>query len=214
LREDGTGGHEMVVVLEEEVGPVRCGVFVKDGGLGHAMFDVPKLPQAVTATFDREAVASALGLVPGEIGFENHEISAFSAGVPFAFVPVRGLSAMARAKANLAFWASAFPEVTSAAYLYCRETEGSVHHFHARMFAPGMGIVEDPATGSAVAALPGALQRFDGFTAGAHRLIVEQGCEMERPSLITLEVDFEGGAITATRIGGDAVVVAEGTLNL
>jgi trans-2,3-dihydro-3-hydroxyanthranilate isomerase len=211
-RAAGAGEQEMVLVLEEDVGPVRCGVHVGEGRHGHATFDVPRQPQAVPFAFDREALAMAIGLVPAEIGFENHEPSVYSAGVAFSFVPVRDLAAIARVRPNPAAWEQAFPKVAPAAYLYCRQTTGMARQFHARVFAPGIGLAEDPATGSAVAAFPGVIRQFDGFTAGAHRLVIEQGFEMERPSLITLEVDFEGGAIAASRIGGDAVLIGEGKL--
>ena len=82
------------------------------------------------------------------------------------------------------------------------------------MFAPDLGVPEDPATGSAVAAFAGVIGRFDGMTAGSHRFVIEQGFEMGRPSLIELEVDIADGRIAATRVGGDAVIVATGTLNL
>jgi trans-2,3-dihydro-3-hydroxyanthranilate isomerase len=81
------------------------------------------------------------------------------------------------------------------------------------MFAPTFGINEDPATGSAVAALTGVVMRFDRPPSGSHHLVIEQGFEMGRPSLIGLEIDIAGGRIEASRIGGDAVVVAEGTLS-
>jgi trans-2,3-dihydro-3-hydroxyanthranilate isomerase len=80
------------------------------------------------------------------------------------------------------------------------------------MFAPTFGISEDPATGSAVAGLTGVIMRFDTPPSGSHRFVIEQGFEMGRPSLIGLEIDVAGGRIEAARIGGDAVVIAEGTL--
>jgi len=210
----GAGRREMVLVLEEKVGPIRCGVFLGDGRGGHAIFDAPRKPELVAAQFDRDALAAALGLLPAEIGFENHVPAAFSAGLPYAFVPVRDLDAIARAKPNIGAWAAAFTGEAAAAYVYCRETEGSGRHFHARMFAPTFGIGEDPATGSAAAALPGVVHRFDGPPAGSHRYVIEQGFEMGRPSLITIEIDIEGGEVVAARIGGDAVVVAEGTIEV
>ena len=82
------------------------------------------------------------------------------------------------------------------------------------MFAPEAGIVEDPATGAAVVAFAGVIARFDEPPGGAHRYVIEQGFEMGRPSLITLEIDMEGGTIAAVRLGGDVVVVAEGMLLL
>jgi len=212
----GAGLAETVVILEEAVGPVRCGVFLKPtSGVrgGHAIFDLPKLPEAIPNGLDREAIAAALGLVPSEIGFENHQPSVFSAGVPYAFVPVRDLAAIGKAAAQPAAWAAAFSGEASAAFLYTRSTVAVGRQFHGRCFAPTFGIAEDPATGSAVAAFAGVIRHFDAVPAGTHRHIIEQGFEMGRPSLIALEIDIEGGGIYAARIGGDAVVVAEGTLS-
>jgi trans-2,3-dihydro-3-hydroxyanthranilate isomerase len=81
------------------------------------------------------------------------------------------------------------------------------------MFAPELGIAEDPATGSAVAALAGVIAKFDQPPGGSHRYVVEQGFEMGRPSVMNLEIDMDGGAVVEGRIGGEAVVVARGTLD-
>ena len=209
----GMGNAEMVSVLEEAIGPVRCGVTVRSETAGHAVFDLPRLPvEVATPAPGRDAVAAALALMPAEIGFENHHPACFDAGVPFAFVPVRDLATIARAAVNPAAWSAAFGQVS--VFLYCRETADSGHHFHGRMFAPAMGIAEDPATGSAIAALAGVIARFDQPPGGSHHYLVEQGYEMGRPSLIALEVDMDGGAVVEGRIGGEAVVVARGSLDV
>jgi trans-2,3-dihydro-3-hydroxyanthranilate isomerase len=211
---DNRGKHEMVLVLEEKVGPIRCGVTVDGPSRGYAVFDVPRPATEVGEPGSVVAIASALGLAPHEIGFENHEPSVFSAGVPFAFVPVRDLTVIGRARPVDASWRSAFGETLIGAFLYCRETETTGHHFHARMFAPRFGVTEDPATGSAAAAFVGVVRRFDALPAGSHHLVIEQGFEMSRPSLIGLEIDIDGGKVVASRIGGNAVIVAEGTLDI
>lgn len=213
----GLGLAESVMILEEKVGPVRCGVFLKDAnGVrgGHAIFDVPKIPELLSASLDRDAIAAALGLVPGEIGFENHQPTAFTAGSPYIYVPVRNLEVIGRATPVAGRWEAAIGSLSHAMYLYCRETVGVGRQFHARCFAPTVGIPEDPATGGAAAALPGVIKRFDAHPSGTHRFIIEQGFEMGRPGLIALEVDIEGSAVAASRIGGDAVVVAEGVLDI
>ena len=86
-----------MVVLEEAVGKVRCGVVLKPGAAGFAEFDVPKLARPADPLGDRDVIAAALGLEPSEIGFENHRPTAYEAGVPFAFVPVADLSTLSRA---------------------------------------------------------------------------------------------------------------------
>jgi trans-2,3-dihydro-3-hydroxyanthranilate isomerase len=82
------------------------------------------------------------------------------------------------------------------------------------MFAPELGIAEDPATGSAVAALAGVIAAFDQPPGGSHRYVIEQGFEMGRPSLMELEVDMDGGQVAAARIAGNAVVVARGEIDV
>lgn len=83
----------------------------------------------------------------------------------------------------------------------------------ARMFGGGVGIHEDPATGSAAAALAGYLGRRAGGD-GTHRWRVEQGVEMGRPSLIEAEADVRDGRVVAVRVGGRAVHVSRGTFTL
>lgn len=206
---------EKVLVLEEGVGPIRCGVWGRGPKHGHAIFDLPLLPTEEAAPQDRDTIAGALGLAAAEIGFENHRPSSWSAGMPVAFVPVRNLAAMAKVVPQPTLWSSAFgPPVPDVAFLYTRETTGLGRQFHARMFAPGLGLTEDPATGAAAAAFAGVVQTFDTPPSGSRRIVIEQGFEMGRPSLITLEMDSEGGKLVAARVGGDAVIVASGMLDL
>ena len=82
------------------------------------------------------------------------------------------------------------------------------------MYAPEFGIAEDPATGSAAAALGGYLGARAPDADGTLRWVVEQGFEMGRPSLLHVEADKEAGRITAVRVGGNSVLVSEGTLQV
>lgn len=210
-RHDGLGERDAVIVIEEKVGAVRCGVKL-DGATGFAEFDCPKLPEIAGAPAPKEFISAALGIAPAEIGFENHVPSVWSAGVPYRFVPVRNMAVLAKVVPQPQPFAAAFGK--EGAYLYTRETEGHDHSFRARMFVHEVGIVEDPATGSAVAAIAGAVREFDDLPDGDHASIVEQGFEMDRPSLIRLGMTVQGGKLMAVRIGGNAVEIAEGTLTI
>lgn len=97
-------------------------------------------------------------------------------------------------------------------FLFTTDTESRDAQVHARMFAPAMGVAEDPATGSAASALAGLLQEQDPAE-GQRRWRIEQGFEMGRPSLIELEADVAGGRITAVRVGGSSVLVSEGWID-
>lgn len=201
-----------IIVLEENVGPVRCAVRFADGQ-AFAEFDLPVLARACQGHDNREAISAALSLDPQDLGFENHVVSNFDGGLPYTLVPVRDLSALAAAKPVLNIWSQGFGTGShNSAYVYCRETGGHENQFRARMFAPDAGIPEDPATGSAVASLAGALIQFDDLREGLHRFRIEQGVEMGRPSLIILEIDMRDGKFISGRIGGNAVEFASGTI--
>ena len=206
---------EALVVLEEGVGPVRVGVRLRPGAAPFAEFDAPKLPEAGGVLPSAERLGAALSLIPAEIGFENHRPTKYSAGSTFAFVPVASLEAMAKARVAPHHWAAALQgQGVIGTYLYCRQTVHTTSSFHVRMFAPDIGIAEDPATGSAAVGLAGVIQRFDALPDGLHKRAIEQGYEMGRPSHIALSLQIEGGKLEVVRIGGHAVRVAEGTIEV
>lgn len=209
-RLDG-GANAREIVLVEQVGPVACQV--QPGGEGgNATFAIPKLPERLGAVRDTAKLAAALGLKVSDLGFDKFAPEHWTAGNPFTFVPLRGLDAIGRARPDMSRWPDAFgPGDPPGAFLFCREVADRAHSFHARMFAPAMGIHEDPATGSAVAAFAGVLAA-SGLGDGTHAVAIEQGCEMGRPSLLHLSLTLRGGALTGATVGGDAVIVSEGMI--
>jgi trans-2,3-dihydro-3-hydroxyanthranilate isomerase len=197
--------------LEEKVGVVSCAVEVLEEGRGQARFRLPLLPEPWGEGLSSAQAAWALGLDPTEIGFDRHEPSRHSAGVPYDLVPVASLDALARARVSAESFDAVFGSSTHpAVYVYARQDDG----FRARMFFPAPGLTEDPATGSAVAALAGALMQFEPLGDGEHSLTIRQGYEMGRPSDIAFQMVIRNGALVSAEIGGGAVVVARGELDL
>jgi trans-2,3-dihydro-3-hydroxyanthranilate isomerase len=195
------GGRDLV--LEEGIGAVRCTLESMRGGGGRARFTIPQLPTEVGPTADVAAIAAALSLVPEDIG--EGRPARWSAGIPLTFVPIVSLAAIARCRPDLARF-----DAGAAVYVFCNETAEPGHHFHARMFAPAMGVPEDPATGSAAAAFAGVLARR--LSDGTHTVVIEQGYKMGRPSLIHLTAEVAAGRLVSASVGGDAVIVTEGTI--
>lgn len=206
----GTSPRELV--LGEGVGPVACTVEPASGG-GAARFTVPRVPERLAPTMDAPKVPAALGLQPEDIGCENFALENWSAGNPFSFVPLRGLDAIGRAQPELSKWNDAFGTGDPVGvFLFCRETVDPSHAFHARMFAPRAGVPEDPATGSAVAAFAGMIAAAGKLGDGEHLFVIEQGYEMGRPSLLRLGLTMRGSTLIGATVGGDAVIVTEGTI--
>ena len=194
--------------LEEEVGVIPCVAEPRGERSGYARFRLPRVPSIVGLGLTTQQAADALGLTPGDIGFGRHAPSHRAVGGPFHLIPVASLEALARSWPTAAF-GQLLSGPHPAAYVYAPSDKG----LQARMFGPGLGIAEDPATGSAVACLAGALADNEGLADGRHDFMIMQGVEMGRASRIDLEVRIEAGVLAAGEIGGAAVLIAEGTLH-
>jgi trans-2,3-dihydro-3-hydroxyanthranilate isomerase len=115
-------GIDLVKMLEEEIGPVRCAVRLSPDKPGFAEFDLPRLSRNSMSRSMSEDIGAALGLDPHEIGFENHTLSLWSAGVPFVLVPVHDQAAAARPSV-MPQWEPVAPMADgqlASAYVYCR----------------------------------------------------------------------------------------------
>jgi trans-2,3-dihydro-3-hydroxyanthranilate isomerase len=202
----------MVFVLNAKIGPVRCGVKIAIEGASFAEFATPKLAQQAGEDPSIEATAHAIGLTPADIGFDAHRPSIFSVGVPFVMIPLVSVDALARARPSLEPVSRTLG--ATELYPYARAERDAPYSFRARMFAPEIGIIEDPATGGGAAAFAGVLARFENLPDGWHTRPILQGVEMGRPSLIGLEVEIKDAALSGARIAGKAVKISEGVLYL
>ncbi|MFD1302301.1 PhzF family phenazine biosynthesis protein [Methylobacterium marchantiae] len=195
--------------LEAAVGTVACVVEAGEGR-GRGRFKLPVLPDYDGEGPERDLLAKMLGLEVQDIGFGRHAPSRHAAGPGFVFVPVSARTKLDAARLDMAaFSAMAEP---AALYLYAADPEGLGHRFQARMFAPHLGVMEDPATGSAAAAFAGVMMEFEPLGDGEHDVFIRQGIAMGRPSEIALQLVIETGALQSVEIGGSAVVMSEGTL--
>ena len=203
------------IVFEEGVGPVPVAIRAENGVPVFAQLSVARLPEAGPPTADRVAIAAVLGLDVTDLLEDPWMPRAFSCGLPFLFVPLRNLAAVAKARLRMEAWDSTLREAwASEVFVFARGGERPGSDFHARMFAPAMNVPEDPATGSANAALAGYLAARDPRRDGLLQWRVEQGFEMGRPSILEVEADVVGGALTAVRVGGASVLVSEGTMEI
>jgi trans-2,3-dihydro-3-hydroxyanthranilate isomerase len=201
------------LILEEQIGLVRCHVTPK-GTTWRMALELPVLPRQLAWRADPTAIAAALGISPADIDSDWFAPEKWSAGIGLCMVPVKNAAALAGASPDVSGWEDAFGKSgPRAVYVFCRHGDLPATSFRARMFAPFLGVREDPATGSAAAASSGrCLTAHGGLGAGAHKVIIEQGREMGRPSTIELELQIDGAKLTAASIGGDAVIVSQGTL--
>lgn len=205
--------------LEETIGTITCEVTTQPAEKGAparkgaAVFTAPRKSVLEEVDISRSACADALNLDVSDIGFDAHRPVVASAGVPFLFIPLSGLTALARARPDEAAFIATLGAFGEALYLYTLDEEGDAD-FRARMFSPGLGTEEDPATGAAAAAFPSVLLDAENRVDGHHKVRIDQGFEMGRPSRLDLGFTVKGGQLVDASIGGNAVVIAEGVLHI
>ena len=212
---------EMTVVLGENVGPVPVRLRLRDGAPEWAQLTTAQPPEERVEVSDQAALAEMLSLAPSDLIGGTHAPTGVSCGLPFLMVPLGSVEAVSRARLRVDRWEQVLGGRWAEWPMIFAMTQGEdpeelpAHvrgcDIRARVFVPSGGVPEDPATGSANAALAAYLAARTPRD-GMLRWEVAQGVEMGRPSRLSLEVQKVGGTIEAVRVGGASVIISEGTM--
>ncbi|WP_254031958.1 PhzF family phenazine biosynthesis protein [Planktothrix agardhii] len=164
-----------------------------------------------THIYDHKLLAPVLNLELSDFD-PDYPIQEVSTGIPFIIVPLKTQSALRKAKVNLEYYTELIKRtIAKEIFIFCPETHYPKNQLCARMFAPALGITEDPATGSANGCLAGYLSHYRYFGSDQVNIRIEQGYEIDRPSLLLLKAEKIGDLIQV-EVGGNVIKVAEGIL--
>ena len=168
---------------------------------------------------DPAHAAAALSLSPAAVAGTGQPVQVVSCGVPFLFVPLTTRSAVDSAVVNGGVLASFFDASHTSAhgvFVFSAQPGEKNATVYSRMFAPGIGITEDPATGIASGPLGCYLVRHKIVPPEkADAMLSLQGVKMGRPSHVHIAIGVgPSGDISSVRVGGEAVLAGEGTLYL
>jgi trans-2,3-dihydro-3-hydroxyanthranilate isomerase len=203
---DGDGAS-LVLELGAGLTPVEV---TAGRGARSAELVAPQLPRLSPSPVDTVQLAALVGLDPDDVDPAVPIHVADAGGTAFVVAVVRDLAALARSRP------AGTADGVVGIYLATPDPDADQvgGRWRARMFAEGAGVPEDPATGSATVAFAGSLHRYVAPYAeeGTHRVVLRQGVEMGRPSLLELGFDVAGGAISQVRLRGSAVRVLSGHL--
>jgi len=205
-------------VFELGIGPTPVSLAWDTTGLSFAWMTQPA-PTFGTRLEPREAVAAAIGVEPRDL-VDGLPAQVVSCGVSFLFVPLATRAAVDRVTIDRRALARAFEKAGSQerpVFFFTTDRSGARddEQIYSRMLAPGFGIAEDPATGSASGPLGSYLFQYGVVDADRARSMVSlQGVAMGRPSRIHISIDTAGKTITRVRVGGKAVLVGSGTLSV
>lgn len=209
------GIHQLI--FKEGIGSVPIKLdWGSDQTLQAMRLTPPQLPQLGPAPPAPEILAAVLGIPVETIVTGSWCPQAWSCGVSFCFVAVTERQILRQLQVDLARWQEVLAP-TGAAQIYCLWRDPAVvgmgqFRIAARMFAPGLGVMEDPATGSAAAALAGYLTAATGQV--TYTCQIEQGSEIGRPSHLELIATGSGADLSCVEVAGSAVMVSEGWINV
>lgn len=207
-------GTETRIVFEEGVGPVPVTIHASEEHPVSAEFSAAQMPEQGPAS-------PPIGEIAEVLSVEAHDIvsdpppAALSCGVPFLFVMIASLDALSQAHISREAWERVLADYWAPQiYILTPSADRKSNSYRARMFAPALGIDEDPATGSAATALAGYLAPLEPGGTGTVHWSVAQGVEMGRPSRIDIEAELSGNVVSAIRISGNSVLVTHGEFEI
>jgi trans-2,3-dihydro-3-hydroxyanthranilate isomerase len=215
IGELGEIGSSLAVTFEEKAGLVPITIRAENGTVLSCELKAPQ-PVSFGKVVPKRLVAAAVSLSEDDVVTTTHEPQIVSVGLPFIMAELRDRAALERPRIDtngfIALRDFLGEPVRASLYLYARTADEV--DVRVRMFAPLVGVPEDPATGSAGCALSGLLTHHARSESGEFVYRIAQGVEMGRPSLLVGRAEKVRGAVTSTWIGGASALVSEGFIEV
>lgn len=204
------------LVFVQNSGPVEVNISSQNGIPTFIQFT--RKSSAIIDLFSPSAdeLASFLSIAVSELDNKKYFPRLVSCGFPYLIVPVLRYESVIKARFNYAVWSRSSAPQTAAQeiLLFSPKTAHPDSDFHARLLGPRIGMHEDPPVGNAMPAFASYLCSFDFLQKGTYTFSVDRGQEIIRRSLLNLEMDHKGTDILTLRVGGSAVMVAEGLMTI
>ena len=208
----GDFAQSIDVVFEEKAGNVPIKINKDHCGYIWCELSAPApLSLGKVATVD--LASEVLSIEAGDINVTTHYPQVASVGLPFLFVELQSLEALSQAQIDLTKLQRLLQEgFPSYIHIYCTDVKD--FDIRCRMFAPLDGVPEDPATGSANAALIALLSHCDQRSDLEDKWKISQGSEIGRPSVLHGRAQKIGGTVNEVNLGGYSVMVCKGTISI
>src|SRR5438874_12470028 len=200
-------GAVLVVLLT--CGPVTVDVAQRNGGF-HGTLTLSEKIEAPSGAPSPTDLAAVLSIEPAEVS----KVLFAGVGVPFCFAQLSSKEVVDRATINRAAWTTTLARAWSPHVFFFAGNLRDGGKLYARMWAPALGVEEDPATGSACAALAGTMASKYDFGGTAYHLSIQQGVSMGRRSEIEVEARKSGNVVTSVSVGGATAYIASGEIEV
>ena len=204
------------IVFEQNAGPFNINISAEQGQPSFVQFTRKVSSVIDYFTPSDEELSAFLSLQASELDHKKYATRLVSCGVPYLIVPVWRYESVRKAKFNYSAWSSSNAPQTAAQeiLLFSPKTPFADADFNARLLGPRIGMHEDPPVGNAMPAFASYLCSFEFMQKGTYTFAVDRGEENSRRSLLNLEMDHKGEDTLTIRVGGTAVMVVEGVMNI
>jgi trans-2,3-dihydro-3-hydroxyanthranilate isomerase len=209
MRQGERLGEPIRLTLEENIGPVTVDVAQRNGAF-HGTLTLSGQIETPAGAPSTAELAAVLSVEPAEVS----QVFFAGVGVPFCFAQLKSNEVVDRAEMNRAAWAATLSRAWSPHIYFFAGNLRDGGELYARMWAPALGIEEDPASGSACAALVGAMASKHDFSGASYRLSIQQGVSMGRRSEIEAEARESGSLVTSVSVAGAAAYIASGEIEV
>lgn len=204
-------------IFEEGIGDIPLTIYKEKNMIVKCEMEQP-LAEFGEEFVDIDLVAQLLSLKRNDID-ASLPCQTVSTGVPFLFIPICSLEAVRKVRLRTDIWQNYFSENPNIQhiFIFTTETVETTSHVHSRMFAPAMGISEDPATGGASGPLGAYLIEYNVIPSeedGIYEIRGEQGFEMGRQSYIDMKIVKYQSKIQQIKVGGQSVIIGSGQIYL
>ncbi len=204
------------VVFEQNVGPISANITNYNGKPDFIQFTGKVSPIVDRFAPPDGELASFLSIPEGQIDHKKFNTRLVSCGFPYLVVPVYNYETVRKARFNFQAWSQSIAPQTAAQeiLLFSAKTPFQDADFNARLVGPNIGLHDDPPVGTAMPAFAAYLCSFEHMKKGTYTFAVDRGEASNRRSVLNLEMDHKGEDTLTIRVGGEAVMVAEGIMTI
>ncbi|MFI3136903.1 MAG: PhzF family phenazine biosynthesis protein [Methylococcaceae bacterium] len=204
------------IVFEQNSGLINATISNDEGKPGFIQFTGKVSPIVDRFAPPNGELASFLSIPEAQIDTKKYSTRLVSCGFPYLIVPVYTYETVRSARFNFQAWSQSIAPQTAAQeiLLFSAKTPFHDSDFNARLLGPNIGLHDDPPVGTAMPAFAAYLCSFEHLQKGTYTFSVDRGDTKNRRSLINLEMDHKREADLTFRIGGEAVMVAEGRMTI
>ncbi|MGR8935307.1 MAG: PhzF family phenazine biosynthesis protein [Gammaproteobacteria bacterium] len=207
-------GNYTPLVFEQNAGPIQVNISHENGRPNFVQFTGKVSPIVDCYVPTEGEMAGFLGIEAGQIDHKHYRARLVSCGFPYLIVPVYLYETVRKAQFNFQAWSQSLAPQLAAQeiLLFSGKTPFQDSDFNARLLGPNISLHDDPPVGSAMPAFAAYLCSFEDLRKGTYTFAVDRGDEKQRRSVINLEMDHKRQDTLTVRIGGEAVLVATGTM--